>query len=72
MDELLLTQNLNGYTVFQLAALKNHVEILTRMWVWAEETQFNPNELKNKLLLAKDIDGFVAATEQHLETFYRH
>ena len=30
------------------------------MWVWAEETQLNTNELKNKLLQAKDIDGLVA------------
>ncbi len=30
------------------------------MWVWAEETQLNSNELKNKLLLTKDSDGQTA------------
>jgi len=30
------------------------------MWVWAEETQLNPNELKNKLFLSKDLFGCMA------------
>jgi hypothetical protein len=30
------------------------------MWVWAEETQLNPKELKKNLFLAKDKDGYIA------------
>ena len=45
------------FTVFILAALIFHVEALMIMWVWAEETQLNPNELQNKLLLATEIYG---------------
>ena len=46
--------------VFQLAARRNNVEILKRIWVWAEEKQFNPNELKNELLLYTDSYGYTA------------
>jgi hypothetical protein len=43
-----------------MAAEKNHVEILHKLWVWAEEAQQNANELKQKLLLAKDKYGITA------------
>ena len=56
-DELLLSQNGHGYTAFQLAALKNHVKTLLKMWVWAEEMELLPKELKKDLFLAKDNDG---------------
>jgi membrane-bound lytic murein transglycosylase MltF len=52
-DELLLAQTGKGYTAFQLAAYNNQVETLNKMRDWVEETQLNPNELKNKLLLSK-------------------
>ena len=37
-DELLLAQNGEGVTAFQLAAWNNHVETLQKLWVWAEES----------------------------------
>ena len=59
-DELLLAQTRDGLTAFQIAAEKNRVETRMKMWVWAEETQFNPKDLKNKFFLAKDINGYIA------------
>jgi hypothetical protein len=38
----------------------NDIGILQKLWVWAEEFQLNSNELKKKLLLAKDKKGFTA------------
>jgi hypothetical protein len=57
---LFLAQTGIGNTAFQFAAAKNNVETLKKMWVWAEETQLNPNVLTNKLLLARDKFGFNA------------
>ncbi len=34
-----------------------HVEALMIKWALAEETQLNPNELQNKLLLATEMYG---------------
>ena len=45
-DELLLVETGKGYTAFHLAAENNHVETLKEMWVWAEEKQINPKELR--------------------------
>ena len=58
--ELLLSQNGDGYTAFQLAALNDHVKTLLKMWVWAEETQLNPKDLKKKLFLTKNMYGYNA------------
>ena len=57
---MLLAKTRNGNTAFQLAAGRNNVEILNRMWVWAKEKQICPNELKNKLLLSIDKFGRTA------------
>ena len=43
-----------------MAAYGNHVGILEKLWVWVEELQQNPNELKKNLLLVKDNHGFTA------------
>ena len=59
-DEFLIAETGDGNTAFQLAAWENHVEILKTLWVWAEEKQLNPNELKNKLFLEKDKYGYNA------------
>ena len=59
-DKFLLAETGDGYTAFQLAAWKNHVEIFKTLWVWAEERQLNPTEIKNKLFLEKDQKGFIA------------
>jgi ankyrin repeat protein len=71
-EELLLAESRTGYTAFHLAAKKNHVETLKKMWVWAEEMQINPKELKKKLFLAIDADGYtachIAAEEGNLES----
>jgi ankyrin repeat protein len=70
--DLLLAQTREEYTAFQLAAEKNDVETIKRMWVWAEETELSPNELKKKLLLARDKFGLnacqLAAEQGCLET----
>jgi ankyrin repeat protein len=50
----------DGYTAFQIAAENNHVETLKKMWVWAEETELNLEDLKKNLFLAKDNYGYIA------------
>jgi ankyrin repeat protein len=72
-DELLLAQNESGKTALHIAAQRNRVEILQKLWVWAEEVQQNTNDLKKKLLLAKDKYGYMAwhraALRGRLEVF---
>jgi ankyrin repeat protein len=58
--DFLLAQTRDEYTAFQLAAEKNHVEPLKRMWVWAEEIQVHPNELKINLFVTRNIYGYNA------------
>ena len=55
-DEFLFTQPGNGCTGFLLAAECNILETLNIMWVWIEEKQLNPNELKKYLFVPKDND----------------
>jgi len=59
-DELLLARSRFGLTAFQLAAENNGVGTLQKLWSWAEEGQRNPNELKKKLFLDKQDDGYTA------------
>jgi ankyrin repeat protein len=40
-----------------LAAKENQVQILKKLWVWAEETKLKPNKLRKKLFLVKDNVG---------------
>ena len=56
----MLAQVGDGYTAFHLAAEENHVELLKKIWVWAEESKLHPNELKKKLFLSKDNYGYTA------------
>jgi ankyrin repeat protein len=42
-EELLLAQNREGLTVLHMAASVNHVGILLKLWVWAEEAEPNSN-----------------------------
>jgi ankyrin repeat protein len=58
--ELLLAQGENGANVFHMAAKKNHAGILQKLWVLPELAHQNPNELKERLFLAKDNQGFTA------------
>ena len=76
LAELLLAQTRRGQTAFHFAiyqfyAVGNRVELLQKMCSWAEEAQPNSNELKNKLLLAKDKYGYTvwhgAAASGNLE-----
>ena len=60
LDELLLDETEQGLTALHTAAQKNHTELLHTLWVWAEEWQLNKNELKKKLLLAKDKNGCIS------------
>jgi ankyrin repeat protein len=59
-EELLLDKVKVGLTALQISAKENHVGILQKLWVWAEEWQLNSNELKKIVLLTKDNDGFTA------------
>ena len=59
---MLLAETENALTALHLAAQENHIEILQKLWVWAEEWQLNTNELKKKLLLAKDKEGYRVAS----------
>ena len=60
VDELLLVKTEDGITAFYMEAHDNHMEILQKICVWTEEWQLNTNELKKKLLLAKDKNGYIA------------
>jgi len=64
--ELLLAQHEQGLTALHMATQENHVGILQALWVWAEQAQQISNELKKKLLLAKDKNGCMA---QHYAGF---
>jgi len=46
-----------------MAGQGNHEVILEKLWVWAEETQQNSNEVKNQLLLTKDLKGSMACEQ---------
>jgi len=59
-DEMLLARSERVFTALQVAAYGNHVRILEKLWVWAEEAEVNGNEIKKGLLLAKDRYGFTA------------
>jgi len=37
------------------------------MWVWAEETNLSPKELKKSLFLASDVNGYIAWHLANLE-----
>jgi len=58
-DELMLTQNKEGDTALLVAVKENDVEMLKEVWVLAEKAQANATELKKKLLLAKEDEGFI-------------
>jgi hypothetical protein len=60
LHELLLAATEEGRTALHIAAKENYTEVLQEVWVWTEEWQLNTNELKKKLLLAKDKDGGTA------------
>ena len=66
LDELLLAETEERKTALHLAAWGNHIEILQKLWVWAEEWDPNTNELKKKLLLAKDKEGVLSGIMQHV------
>jgi hypothetical protein len=36
---------------------EGHFELLQKMWVWAQELQLKPEELRNPLWLSKDNSG---------------
>ena len=59
-DELLISQTVDGYTAFQFAAWKMHVQTMWKMWVWVEETQLNPKELEKNLFPAEDNNLYIA------------
>jgi ankyrin repeat protein len=65
-DELLLVPTADGHTAFQLAAQHNKVETQKKMWLWAEETQLNPKELKKNLFLATKKYGRIALNQAAL------
>ena len=52
--EMLLAEIEDGKIAFHLTVEENHVEILYKLCVLAEEGKLNPNELKKKLLINKD------------------
>ena len=58
--ELLLVQTGNGFNSFKLAAQKDHLEVLQRIWDLDEEMQMNSSELSNNLLPDKDKYGYMA------------
>jgi len=59
-NEFLLAEVEGGMTALHIAVYLNHVGILKKLLLWAEEAEVNANELKKKLLLAKDNEGYRA------------
>jgi len=43
-----------------LAVEEKKFNLLLKIWVWGKEVQLKPNDIKNKLLLAEDKDGYNA------------
>jgi ankyrin repeat protein len=52
LRELLLAQDNDGHTAWQLAAMGAKIEVLEKLWEWAKE-KLTTGELCNKFLLAK-------------------
>jgi ankyrin repeat protein len=50
----LLAKDHHGRTAWQYAAEKGHVEVLDKLWEWANELQIKPDEIRNEVLLSKD------------------
>ena len=54
-----------------MAAEAGHVEVLQKLWDWANELQLKPEELRNVVWLSKDKFGKtawnMAAEESHVE-----
>jgi hypothetical protein len=53
LNGLLLAQTSDGRIAWHLAARGGNTEVWQNLWKWAEET-LTPQEINNKLLLAKD------------------
>jgi ankyrin repeat protein len=58
-NKLLLSRDLHGVNILQLAAMTGNVETLDQLWGWAKELQLSTIQL-NKLFLAVDRDGNTA------------
>jgi ankyrin repeat protein len=69
LKNLLLTTDYRLGTAWHLAASQGHEKILEKLWAWGKEAQLSPEELKGKLLLAKNREGetawHLAAEEGH-------
>jgi hypothetical protein len=61
-----LSKDNYGKTAWHNAARVGHVEVLEKLWEWAKELQLKPEELRNQLLLSKDILK-MAIGESHIE-----
>jgi hypothetical protein len=53
-DNLLLAEDANGLSAWDIAIYRGKKEILKKLWGWGREVQVN---LKNDLLLAVDANG---------------
>ena len=51
INKLLLAQDNNRKTAWNMAVQKDKVEVLEKLWEWAKEV-LNRDELNNKILLA--------------------
>jgi hypothetical protein len=49
-----------------MAAQKNSEEILQKMWDWDENVQLNSNELKIKLLQARQVWKYQVASSRKI------
>ena len=52
-----LAQYEREVTVWNMTALRNHEEVLRKLWVFAREANLNPEEVKYSLLLCKYDSG---------------
>jgi ankyrin repeat protein len=51
---VLLSKDRYNKTVWHKAAKRGNVELLKKLWDWAQELQLQPEDVKNDVLLSKD------------------
>ena len=53
---LLLSQDKDNRTAWQLVAEGGHIEMVEKLWSWAKEAQIKRGDLENQLLLAQAFE----------------
>jgi hypothetical protein len=57
---MLLSQDKNNKSAWQLAAVEGNIEVVDKLWVWDKEVNIHPGELHNKFILYYESEGKTA------------